>query len=128
MAQPAPAPGAKGPIGQPMNPMTVALLTLITCGIYGYYWLYKTGEELKNHNGDGLGGVAAALLGLVYVGWFMVPMEVEKTYQSDGKQSPVNAMTTLWLLIPLVGLFFYFPKIQGALNDYWVSKGAQPVA
>ncbi|MGI8795722.1 MAG: DUF4234 domain-containing protein [Acidimicrobiia bacterium] len=127
MAQPAAA-GGRGPIGTPMNPTTVALLSLVTCGIYGIYWAYKTGEELKQHNGDGLGGVALALLTLVIAGWFLIPAEVEKMYQADGKESPTKPLDGLWLLIPIAGYFLYMNKVQVALNDYWVSKGAQPVA
>ena len=54
--QPTPAAGGRGPIGEPRNPTTVALLSLVTCGIYALYWAYLTFEELKQHNGEGLGG------------------------------------------------------------------------
>ena len=42
--QPTPAAGGRGPIGEPRNPTTVALLSLVTCGIYGLYWAYLTFE------------------------------------------------------------------------------------
>jgi Domain of unknown function (DUF4234) len=128
MAQPAPAPGGKGPLGEPRNPSTEGLLSLVTCGLYAYYWIYMRGEELKNHNGEGLGGLVLLLLTLVIVGPFMLAAEVQKMYEADGKQSPVQVLTALWLLLPLVGIFIYVSKVQTALNDYWVSKGAQPVA
>src|SRR6266568_4803283 len=60
--QPTPAAGGRGPIGEPRNPTTVALLSLVTCGIYGLYWAYLTFEELKQHNGEGLGGGLGGLL------------------------------------------------------------------
>ena len=67
--QPTPAAGGRSPIGEPRNPTTVALLSLVTCGIYGLYWAYLTFEELKQHNGEGLGGGLGALLSwLVYNG------------------------------------------------------------
>jgi hypothetical protein len=28
------------------------------------------------------------------------------------------------MLLPLVGIFVWFVKVQGALNRYWESKGA----
>jgi hypothetical protein len=128
MAQPAPAPGARGPIGQPKNPTTVALLTLVTCGIYGIYWGYVTFEELKQHNGEGMGGGVGALLTWLLAGYFLVIVEMQKMYQADGRQSPVEPVEGLWILVPFAGPFLYMNKVQVALNDYWVSKGAQPVA
>lgn len=126
MAQPAPA-GGRGPIGQPRNASQQALLSLVTCGIYSYYWIYLSGEELKEHNREGLGGIAALLLTFVIVGPFIVASEVQKMYQADGRESPVTPLTALWLLLPLAGIYIFVQKMQTALNDYWVSKGAQPV-
>jgi hypothetical protein len=124
MSQAAPGPGAKGPIGQTRDPSREALLSLVTCGLYAYYWIYLTGEELKEHNREGLGGVAALLLTFVIVGPFLVASEVEKMYQSEGRQAPVTALTALWLLVPLAGIYIFVSKMQVALNDYWMSKGA----
>src|ERR1044072_6745135 len=122
-----PALGARGPIGEARNPTLVIVLTIVTCGIYGLYWFYKTFEELKQHNGEGLGGVVGLILSLFYVSYFILPMEVQKTYEADGRQSPVSAIYGLWILLPLIGFIIYILRVQGALNDYWVSKGAAPV-
>lgn len=127
MTQPGPA-AAKGPVGQTLDSGREALLSLVTCGIYYYYWVYLRGEELKEHNGEGLGGVALLLLSFVVVGPFLLAAEVEKMYTSDGRQSPESVLTALWLLIPLAGIYLYVSKMQTALNDYWVSKGATPAA
>ena len=127
MAQPASA-GGKGPVGQPRPAGTQALLSLVTCGLYAYYWIYLSGEELKEHNRDGLGGLVMLLLTFVIVGPFLLGAEVEKMYKADGKESPVTALTALWLLVPLAGIYIFVNKAQTALNDYWVSKGAQAVA
>ena len=122
--QPTPAAGAKGPVGEPRNPVTVILLTIFTCGIYGLIWLYKTFEELKQHNGEGLGGVAGMLLSLVIVGDFLLMMEIQTMYEADGRESPVNAVWGL-LLVFIFPVGQYFAQV--ALNDYWVSKGAAPL-
>ena len=127
MAQPAPA-GGGGPIGQPRPAGTQALLSLVTCGLYAYYWIYLSGEELKEHNREGLGGLVMLLLTFVIVGPFLLGAEIEKTYKAAGQESPVTALTALWLLVPLAGIYIFVNKAQTALNDYWVSKGAQPVA
>jgi hypothetical protein len=128
MTQPAPGPATRGPIGQTRDAGREALLSLVTCGIYAYYWIYLTGEELKEHNREGLGGVVLLLLSLVVVGPFLLAAEVEKMYQSDGRESPVSPLAGLWLLIPLAGVYIYVQKVQTALNDYWMSKGAAPAA
>lgn len=129
MTQPpsAPTSGGRGPLGEARNPGQVAILSLITCGIYMVYWAYLTFEELKRHTGEGLGGVGAALF-LVIVGPFILNSEIQKMYEADGRQSPVEPVHALFLWIPLAGLFIYTSKVQTALNDYWVSKGAQPAA
>ena len=33
------------------NPVTVAVLTILTFGVYAYYWLYRTTEELREETG-----------------------------------------------------------------------------
>jgi hypothetical protein len=128
MTQPAPGPATKGPIGQTRDAGREALLSLVTCGIYYYYWVYLNGEELKQHNGEGLGGVVLLLLSFVVVGPFLLAAEVEKMYQSDGRESPISPLTALWLLLPLAGIYIFVQKAQTALNDYWMSKGAAPAA
>lgn len=34
------------------SPVVAAVLSAVTCGIYGLYWLYTTGRELKEALGD----------------------------------------------------------------------------
>jgi Domain of unknown function (DUF4234) len=129
MTQPAAsAPGAQRAIGQPRKPSTVFWLSLLTCGIYGLYWAYMTFEELKKYNGEGSGGGIGVLLCWIYIGYFILPSEIRNMYQADGRQSPVEPIVGVWLLLPIIGLYIYINRVQEALNDFWVSKGAQPVA
>ena len=106
------------------------LLYIVTCGVWGAAWAYRTHDDLQKHNGEGLGGIVGLLLGL-FVGiaiCFTVPMELEKAYNRNGWPSPVKATDGLWILIPFAGPFIWYPKIQNALNAYWVSQGSQPAA
>ena len=121
--------GLRGPIGQPRPVGMTILLSIVTCGIYWLYWVYLTAEELKQHNGKGLGGVVALVIGIVFspVLFFIVPAEIKTMYEEDGKPSPVDPIVGLWVLLPIIGFIIWQSKIQNALNDYWVSKGAQPV-
>jgi hypothetical protein len=113
-----------GPLGQPRGIGFAILMTIITLGIYSLYWVFKTQEEVKDHSGQGVGGVLGLVIYIVVspVTWFLVPSEVGKMYQQDGRTAPFTGWTGLWLLLPIVGAFVWFIKIQGALNRYWESK------
>jgi hypothetical protein len=115
-----------GPLGQPRGIGFAILMTFITLGIYSLYWVFKTQDEVKNHSGQGVGGVLGLVIYIVVgiVTWFLVPSEVGKMYQQDGRTAPFSGWTGLWLLLPIVGAFVWFIKIQGALNRYWESKSA----
>jgi hypothetical protein len=103
------------------------LLYVVTFGIYGLVWYYKTHEEMKRHTGDGIGGGLALVLGLLVspVMAFLCPGEVGKLYERRGQQAPVSAITGLWILLPLAGVIIWFVKTNGALNAYWRSLGAR---
>lgn len=131
----APAPptggGALGVVGQPRGVGISILLFLVTFGIYGIYWVFKTHDEIKTYSGQGVGGGVGLVIYVVagIVTPFLLASEVEKLYKMEGRESPVTAATGAWVfpgIFIIVGPFIWFAKVQGALNDYWVSKGAQP--
>ena len=104
----------------------VILLMIVTLGIWGFFWTWRTNEDLKKYNGDGLGG-AIALVIYIFVSpvlMFTIPNETQNMYQRDGRQSPVSAVWGLWFLLPLIGNIIWYVKVQHAANDFWVSKGA----
>lgn len=115
-------PGNRGPLGKPEKIGMQILLSLVTFGLYGIYWAYKSHEEVKQHSGEGIGGAIGALIYCVagIVTLFLLPLEIKKMYERDGRQSPVGAATAFWIL--LFGIPWYV-KCQRALNDYWISKG-----
>lgn len=110
------------------NTGLVILLSVITCGIFGAFWTYRTSEDLKKYNGDGLGGVLGVVIYLLLsvVLMFTIPAEIEKMYKREGRQSPVSALWGLWFLLPLIGNIVWYVQVQRALNDFWLSKGARP--
>jgi Domain of unknown function (DUF4234) len=121
-----------GPLGHPRGIGFAILMAIITIGIYTIYWVFKTQDEVKNHSGQGVGGVLGLVIYIVVsvVTWFLVPSEVGKMYVKDGRTAPFSGWTGLWLLLPIIGAFVWFIKIQGALNRYWESKstGSLPMA
>ena len=102
---------------------------VLTLSIYGFYWVYKTHEEIKRYSGNGVGGVIGFVIYFLLspVTFFLVPSEVRYMYEDlDGQHSPVRGLTGLWILLPVIGSIVWFVKVQGALNRYWESKGATP--
>src|SRR2546423_15602332 len=85
--------------GQPRRVGVCILLFVITLGFYGWYWAYKTHEEMKQETGDGLGGVLGLVVWILgsFVRAFVLPSEVGKMYSKAGRQPPVNGWTGLWL-------------------------------
>ena len=123
------APGNAGPLGRPRGVGFGIFLFVITLGVYSLYWVFKTQEEMKQHSGDGLGGVVGLvvwiLLGAVTA--FVIPSEIGTMYARDGRERPITGWSGLWLFpgaILIVPAIVWFVKVQRALNRYWQSKGA----
>jgi Domain of unknown function (DUF4234) len=127
MAQPGPAPAGARPLGKPRGWVVVFLLTLVTLGIYGLVWQYKTFQEMKDYSGNGIGGAVGLILAIFvgFVNWFIMPSEVGHLYGAEGQEPPpVTGVTGLWNLIPLVGTFIWLAKTQNALSAFWEAHGA----
>ena len=100
------------------------LVFIVTLGLYGWYWAYKTQEELKLRTGDGLGGVLGLVIWILIspVSAFVIPSEIGKMVARDGKTPTVSGWTGLWLFpfgILLIPAIVWFVKVQGALNTAW---------
>lgn len=123
---------ARGPVGNTRSIPLSILWAILTVGIYTAIWTYRTHDEIKRYSGNGVGGVLGLVIYLVIspVTYFVVPSEIRYMYEDlDGggpKSAPVRGITGLWMLLPLVGAFVWFFKVQGGLNRYWESKGASP--
>jgi hypothetical protein len=111
-------------LGQPRGVAFVIVLSIITFGIYHFYWVYKNFDEMQRHTRQGIGGVLALVIAIVLgiVIWFVMPSEVGRMYRDDGRAGPMTGWTGLWLFLPIVGWFVWTIRIQRALNRYWESK------
>ena len=119
----------RGPVGETRSVGLSILWFILTLGIYGIYWVYKTQEEVRRYSGNGIGGVLGLVIYILIspVTFFIVPSEVRYMYEDlDGGQSPVRGIYGLWILLPIAGPIIWFVQVQGALNRYWESKGASP--
>lgn len=116
-----------GPLGYPRGIGFGILMFIVTLGFYSWYWAFKTHEEIKQHSGEGVGGVIGLVIWILLnvVSAFVIPSEVGKMYSKDGQEPPVTGWTGLWLfpgLILIIPAIVWFAKVQGALNRYWAAK------
>lgn len=124
------APSANRPIGkvgQPTSPGTQILLTIVTLGVWAVVWTYRQHRDIQEYSGEGVGGglglIIYILVGIVTP--FLLANEIEtKLYGKAGQQSPVTTATGAWVLLPFAGAFIWYFKVQGALNDFWMQRGA----
>jgi len=117
----------RGPVGNTANAGTVILLTIVTLGIYSFIWTYRQFEEFKRYSGQGIGGTVGVILGIFVnpVVWFLIPHELQTNlYEPEGEECPVSAIWGLWFLLPIVGNFIWYLKMQEVINDYWMRRGA----
>jgi Domain of unknown function (DUF4234) len=120
----------QGPIGRIRPTGMIMLLFFVTLGIWSFVYYFQTHEEMKRHTGEGLGGVLALVIAIVFglLNPFLLSNEVGQLYERRGQEKPVSALTALWFfpgIFILVGPFVWFIQTNNALNDYWQSLGAR---
>ena len=118
-----------GPLGQPRGIGFGILMYIVTISLYGWYWAFKTQEEMRNRTGDGLGGVLGLVIWILLnpVSAFVIPSEAGKMYARDGREPPLTGWTGLWLFpfgFLIIPAIVWFVKVQGALNTYWETGAA----
>ena len=116
-----------GPLGAERGVVFVILVSIVTLGIYYLYWVYKSHEEIKEHSGQGIGGVLGLVIALVvgFITPFVLPSEIRKMYERDGGDSGISGWTGLWAVpgfLIIIGPIVWVVKVQGALNRYWHVK------
>jgi Domain of unknown function (DUF4234) len=122
-------PGNRGPLGHPRGIGFAILIFIVTFGLYSLYWVYQTQEEVKRHSGEGIGGVLGLVVWILVgaISAFVIPSEIGKMYEKDGREAPITGWTGLWLFpggLLIIPAIVWFVKVQGSLNRYWESEGA----
>jgi hypothetical protein len=111
--------------GVTRNPVTILLLSIITCGIYQIYWLFVVSEEINQASGEKvIDPVIFFLLGLlcfplIFVGMFKIDEAIFNLNTQRGL--PASKNFVLWLLLCLVGVgtLFMMYQVQEQLNKLW---------
>ncbi|WP_409329860.1 DUF4234 domain-containing protein [Trujillonella humicola] len=125
-----PAGRSDGPPGRLRPTGMTILLVVVTLGIWALVYYFQVHEEMRRHSGQGLGGVWALVIALIFglVNPFLLSDEVGRLYERRGQDKPVSALTALWFfpgMLILVGPFIWFVRTNRALNAYWQSLGVR---
>ena len=119
--------GGTGPKGEIMNPVTVTILSVVTCGGYYLYWMFfKVLPQLKAYLGksdEEINPMKELIMGIVcFVISILLTMKLGKWIQEAQQRSGrANAEDkgTLFLIASLV----FYPAapflIQTELNKIW---------
>lgn len=117
------------PMGHTRDVWFVLVMSVVTLGVYGLFWLYKSFTEIRRYRRQGVGGVVGLLLGFVIVSVFLLPAYVGRMYKEDEwDDPPISGWAGLWHLIPYIGGLIWAARIQGALNRFWEQVGSPGVA
>jgi hypothetical protein len=130
MSEPTPPPPsgqpsrpARRPVGPQRSAGLIILLTIVTLGIWAWVWSYQNADEMKRYRGQGLGGPITLVLAIFInpVVWFTLANEVENLYREDGKEPPITTIWGLWFLLPIIGNFVWYLRMQRSLNEFWAT-------
>ena len=104
---------------KPRNIVTAIILTLVTCGIYGIYWIVCMTREavsVKDANDNALLEIVLMLF-LPFVGFMLVEKKFSEGLVEKGVAHQDNSI--LYLVLGLVGLGIVpMCMIQNDLNQY----------
>ena len=111
--------------GERRDPALVLVFSLLTCGFYYIYWLYKVSEETQRYlqEPDTAPSVEVLLCfatcGLYILYWdYKIARKIMRMQQSVGLPPVDN--TILYLVLNLLGLGIVNALIeQGHLNEVW---------
>ena len=113
-----------GEKGEIRSPIMVIVLSCVTLGIYGIYWLYKSWDEIIRYRGlDKSAVVWGIVLPLCTFGigsivsYIMLILEIEKAQVAAGVNPPISSVLAIVLLFVFGIITIYL--IQDGLNKLW---------
>ena len=117
-----------GPRGERLEPALVLLLSLVTCGIYYLYFIYKTSKETLAYTGEqDIDPALDVVLTVVTAGiwsvyWdYKIAQRIARMQQMAGVRVTDNAV--LYLVLNLLGFGIVNSLMeQGHLNEVWSAE------
>jgi len=110
----------------------ILILSIITCGIYWFYWFYKTNDELKQYAKLGHSPLVRLLVfifGIILLGlpsiyiYYVWLKDVADQAKKAGLSGFSPVLQTILIIIPFGSLYTTY-KVQATLNDIWDSAGS----
>lgn len=122
-------------MGQRRDPAIVLLLSIVTCGIYYFFWLYSVSQEMQDflNEPDTSPGVEVLLCivtcGLYIFYWdYKTAQKIARMQERVGLRVVDNGV--LYIILNLLGFGVVNALIeQGHLNDVWhrAANARQPL-
>ena len=111
--------------GNMRSPVLVLVFSLITCGIYHLYWIYKLSQETQEFTGKSTVSPVAELLlsmftcGIYYVYWnYKYGKVIAECHSLAGLPPEDNSI--LYLILSIFGLGLVNALImQSSINRVW---------
>lgn len=110
------------------NPLGVLALSLITLGIYGFYWYYKVNEEIQRYTNDQTISPSRSLLAVIpgfllivppFIAYYNTANHIVQMQQQRGMASQISpALVVIIALVLWIGMAAY---VQEHLNRVWES-------
>lgn len=116
-------------IGKTRDPVMVILLSIITCGIYAFFWYYTIMTDMNLTLGEErMNPILLLVLSIICfpVFWFVLyktDKGLAEVTQKEGLQYKENF--TMWLLLSLllgVGMFVAYYQITATFNEIWAKR------
>ena len=102
---------------------TVIILSIVTCGIYMWYWLYKTAEELEatGQAGGSLSPTALLVVAIFfpYVGFLLFGMQADQNLNNIKSRSgrPVADNKVLYMILGFIIPIVLIGLVQNEINQ-----------
>jgi len=117
-------------IGKTRNPITVILLSLVTCGIYYWFWLYTTMDDLNKVVGREVINPTLFLILCIFVPF--VPLYVfytiDKNFAEISKNEGVEYKENfiLWVILYIalcgIGIYVGVYQLTEGFNNLWAKR------
>ena len=112
------------------QPLGVLGLSIITLGIYGFYWYYKVNQEIQRYTGDQTISPSRSLLAVLpgfllivtpFIAYYNTANHIAEMERSRGIASEISpALVIALMLIGMVGIVVGM-YVQEHLNRVWDS-------